>query len=58
VVWPDKFRPDIGAPYDRTFNPVEFLQLYIVTVQDARGDQRVMANWFPWPSRKRLELGS
>jgi hypothetical protein len=32
VVWPDKFRPDIGAPYDRTFNPVEFLQLYIVTV--------------------------
>jgi hypothetical protein len=47
VVWPDKFRPDIGACYDGTSNPVEFLQLYIVTVQAAHGDQRVMANWFP-----------
>jgi hypothetical protein len=25
VVWPDKFSPDIGAPYDGTSNPVEFL---------------------------------
>jgi hypothetical protein len=25
VVWPDKFRPDIGARYDGTSNPVEFL---------------------------------
>jgi hypothetical protein len=47
MVWPDKFRPDIGARYDGTSNPVEFLQLYVVTVQAARGDQRVMANWFP-----------
>jgi hypothetical protein len=47
VVWPDKFRPDIDARYDGTSNPIEFLQLYIVTVQAARGDQRVMANWFP-----------
>jgi hypothetical protein len=47
VVWPDKFKPDIGARYDGTTNPVEFLQLYIVAVQAARGDQRAMANWFP-----------
>jgi hypothetical protein len=47
VVWPDKFRPDIGAHYDGTSNPVEFLQLYIIAVQAARGDQRVMDNWFP-----------
>jgi hypothetical protein len=47
VVWPDKFKPDIGACYDGTSNPVEFLQLYIVAVQAARGDQRAMANWFP-----------
>jgi hypothetical protein len=47
VVWPDKFRSDIGACYDGTSNPVEFLQLYIVAVQATRGDQRVMANWFP-----------
>jgi hypothetical protein len=25
VVWPDKFKPDIGACYDGTSNPVEFL---------------------------------
>jgi hypothetical protein len=47
VVWPDKFRSDISARYNGTSNPVEFLQLYIIAVQAARGDQRVMANWFP-----------
>jgi hypothetical protein len=47
MVWPDKFKPDIGACYDGTTNPVEFLQLYIIAVQAARGDQRAMANWFP-----------
>jgi hypothetical protein len=47
VVWPDKFKPDIGARYDGTTNPVEFLQLYVVAVQAARGDQRAIANWFP-----------
>jgi hypothetical protein len=25
VVWPDKFKPDIGAFYDGTTNPVKFL---------------------------------
>jgi hypothetical protein len=47
VVWPDKFKPDIGACYDGTSNPIEFLQLYVVAVQAVRGDQRVMDNWFP-----------
>jgi hypothetical protein len=47
MVWPDKFRPDIDAHYDGTSNPVEFLQLYIVAIQAACGDQRVMDNWFP-----------
>jgi hypothetical protein len=47
VVWPDKFKSDIGARYDGTTNLVEFLQLYVVAVQAARGDQRVTANWFP-----------
>jgi hypothetical protein len=47
VVSPNKFKPDIGARYDGTTNPVEFLQLYVVAVQAARGDQRAMANWFP-----------
>jgi hypothetical protein len=38
VVWPDKFKPDIGTRYDGTTNPIEFLQLYIITIQAARGD--------------------
>jgi hypothetical protein len=25
VVWPDKFRPNIGVHYDGTSNPIEFL---------------------------------
>jgi hypothetical protein len=37
VVWPDKFKPDISARYDGTTNPVEFLQLYVIAVQAARG---------------------
>jgi hypothetical protein len=44
VVCADKFKPDIGARYDRTTNPVEFLQLYIVAVQAVHGDQCAMAN--------------
>jgi hypothetical protein len=47
VVWPDKFKPDIGARYDGTSNPIEFLQVYVVAVQAACGDQRAMVNWFP-----------
>jgi hypothetical protein len=47
VVWPNMFKPDIGAHYDGTSNPVEFLQLYVVAIQAARGDQHAMANWFP-----------
>jgi hypothetical protein len=47
VVWPNKFKPDIGTRYDGTTNPVEFLQLYVVAVQAAHGDQHAMANWFP-----------
>jgi hypothetical protein len=47
VVWPDKFRLDVGVHYNGSSNPIEFLQLHIVAVQAARGDQRIMANWFP-----------
>jgi hypothetical protein len=47
MVWPDKIKPEIGARYDGTSNPVEFLQLYIVAIQTTRGDHHVIANWFP-----------
>jgi hypothetical protein len=54
VVWPKKFRPDIGACYDGTSNPIEFLQLYIIGIQAAHGDQRVMANLFPMALKEAL----
>jgi hypothetical protein len=56
VVWPEKFKPDIGARYDGTTNPIEFLQLYVVAVQAARGDQRAMANWFPMALKDVIRL--
>jgi hypothetical protein len=39
--------PDVATRYDGSSNPVEFFQLYIIAVQAARGDRRIMANWFP-----------
>jgi hypothetical protein len=47
MVRPDMFRPDVGACYDGSSNPIEFLQLYIIAIQAAHGDQCIMANWFP-----------
>jgi hypothetical protein len=58
VVWPDKFKPDIGARYDGTTNLIEFLQLYVVTVQ-ARLE--ISVRWpigSPWPSKTLRECGS
>jgi hypothetical protein len=46
ATWPPHFRPDIGARYDGTSDPVEFLQHYAAAVRSAGGDGRVMANWF------------
>jgi hypothetical protein len=46
AAWPPHFRSDIGACYDGTSNPVEFLQRYATDVRVAGGDGRVMANWF------------
>jgi hypothetical protein len=39
------------ARYDRTSNPVEFLQWYAANVRAAGGDGRVMANWFPMATK-------
>jgi hypothetical protein len=43
---PPRFRPDIGARYDGTSDPVEFLQQYAANIQAAGDDGHVMANWF------------
>jgi hypothetical protein len=46
AAWPPHFRLDIGACYDGTSDPVGFLQQYAADIRAARGDGRVMANWF------------
>jgi hypothetical protein len=51
VTCPPRFKPDIRAHYDRTSDPVEFLQRYTADVQEARGDGRVMDNWFLMATR-------
>jgi hypothetical protein len=47
AAWPPRFRSDTSACFDGSSNPVEFLQCYAINVRVARGDGRVMANWFP-----------
>ena len=47
VAWPGKFKPDLPPRYDGTSDPVEFLQLYELSIEAANGDEKVMANWFP-----------
>jgi hypothetical protein len=46
ATWPSSFRPEIGARYDGTSDPVEFLQHYAAAVRSAGGDGHVMAGWF------------
>jgi hypothetical protein len=37
TMWPPRFRPDIGARYDGTSDPVEFLQQYAGGWREAMG---------------------
>jgi hypothetical protein len=46
VAWLPRFRPDIGARYDGTSDPVEFLQQYATNIRAPGGNGHVMANWF------------
>jgi hypothetical protein len=47
VVWPCKLRPHLPEKYDRTVNPVEFMQIYTTSILAAGGNEAVMANYFP-----------
>ena len=47
VAWPGKFKPDLPPRYVGTADPTEFLQLYELSIKEASGDMKVMANWFP-----------
>jgi hypothetical protein len=51
AAWPPRFKPDIGAHYDRTSDLMEFLQRYATDVHAAGGDGRIMANWFPMATK-------
>ena len=44
VVWPSKFKPYLPPCYDGTPDPVEFLQLYELSIEAVNGDGKVMAN--------------
>ena len=44
VVWPGKFKPDLPPCYDGTPDPMEFLQLYELSIEAANSDEKVMAS--------------
>ena len=58
VVWSGKFKPDLPPRYDSTPGPVEFLQLYELSIKAANGDEKVMANWFPMALKDMPTRGS
>lgn len=39
--------PKLPPHYKGSANPIEFLRLYTITMQAAKGVDRVMMNWFP-----------
>ena len=47
VTWPEKFKPGSIKNFDEMQNPLEFLQVYTTAIQDAGGDDKVMANYLP-----------
>jgi hypothetical protein len=47
MVWPRKFRPHLPKKYDGTVNPTEFLQICSASIIDVRGNEAIMANYFP-----------
>ena len=47
VTFPPKFNPSLPSRYDGTTPPLDFPQLYSLTVCAAKGDDKCMANWMP-----------
>ncbi len=47
VRWPDKFKIGNIDRYDGSSNPREFIQVYQMVIEAARGDNRVKANFLP-----------
>jgi hypothetical protein len=46
VVRPRKFQPHLLEKYDKTVNPMEFLQIHSISILAARGNEVIMANCF------------
>jgi hypothetical protein len=44
--WPPKFWPHLPEKYDRTSNPLEFLQVYVTAITAVGGNTAVMATYF------------
>ena len=42
VTWPVKFKPDLPPRYDGAPDPVEFLQLYELSIEAANGDEKAI----------------
>jgi hypothetical protein len=47
VAWPDKFKPGSINKYDDFSIPEEFIQVYHMVIEAARGDDQVKANYLP-----------
>jgi hypothetical protein len=46
ATWPSKFCPHLPEKYDRTSNPLKFLQVYATGITAAGGNTAVMATYF------------
>jgi hypothetical protein len=51
AAWPPCYRPDTLDRFDRSTDPVEFLQRYAIAIWETGGNGRVVANWFPMVRR-------
>jgi hypothetical protein len=48
VPWPLNIKPSGIEMYDGSTNPVEWLEVYQLTIEAADGDSYVMANYLPF----------
>nr|XP_040244178.1 formin-like protein 5 [Aegilops tauschii subsp. strangulata] len=47
VRWPPKFKPEMPPCFDGAADPSAFLLAYEEAVLEARGDDKIIANWLP-----------
>jgi hypothetical protein len=47
VRWPQNFKTSRIEKYDGSTNPIEWLEVYQLTIEATRGDSYVMVNYLP-----------